>query len=752
MKVLDLMNKEENWEEVLQQSPYFINIKKEDDYVLLKYNQLFSDFSNEIVRECRGAIFRKQGGRWICVSRAFNKFCNYGESYAPKINWENAAVVEKIDGCFSGEDRVMLADGTSKKIKTIVNNKENISVLSYNFNTKTIESKKVIGWSRSVAKRPLSDWLTIHLKHIKTKLYGKISQHCIITPTKNHQFFVKRNDTIQEILAENLKVGDILLTPIVGLTTIEEQVILGTLLGDGSCTYYQEQDKSKDKGIRFCHSKKQEKYVKFKASLLQRLGGQVKNIVSLNSYGTEKTIYQSFVNSGISLCYNIAYKNYHKEISYEWLQRLGWLGFAIWYMDDGSLHTGCKNNSIHLHTEGFTKDEVELICKFYSDKGYKSYVQHYKKYYIINFSTEASELIWREIRKFIPECMQYKLPERHRGFFEKIVDTETPKIILSEGYIEKINDGLISHNYGDEDYAYSYDIEVEDNHNYFCQGVLVHNSLIKCFYDNDEWHIATNGQINAFEMPINDEGLTFGDLVLKALGGQEQFSKLTYLLDCNFTYMFELVSPITQVVIHYPNTELYYLGARDMITMREDRLKDNSIMAKFGIKQPKYYATIHDIDECIRSANEMGKDNEGFVVVDNCYNRIKVKSPEYLRAARLNNNNRITIKRVVEMMREEQLDDFIAYCPQHKEMVNKVIGALKEMEEECVKEWDEVREFARKEKKEFVSIVKSKGVKWPNYLYWKYSNSEGAPSQFFNKMLVKTITDLIKKKLDEKSN
>ena len=280
----------------------------------------------------------------------------------------------------------------------------------------------------------------------------------------------------------------------------------------------------------------------------------------------------------------------------------------------------------------------------------------------------------------------------------------------------------------------------------------IDGSLIKFFYDNEEWHIATNGQIDAFEISINDEGLTFGDLAFKALGGQEQFSKLTYLLDRNFTYMFELVSPITQVVIPYPNTELYYLGARDIITMREDRLKDNSIMDKFGIKQPKYYATIHDIDECIRNANEMGKDNEGFVVVDDCYNRIKVKSPEYLRAAKLNNNNRITIKRVVEMMREEQLDDFIAYCPQHEEMVNKVIGALKEMEEECAKEWDEVKEFACKEKKEFVSIVKSKKVKWPNYLYWKYSNSDGAPSQFLGKMSVKTITDLIRKKLDKKNN
>lgn len=375
MRVLELMNRENNWEEILQEAPYFINIKKKDGYVLLKYNQIFSDFSNEIVRECRGAIFRKNvDGRWICVSRGFDKFMNFGESYAPKIDWESAIVMEKVDG-----------------------------------------------------------------------------------------------------------------------------------------------------------------------------------------------------------------------------------------------------------------------------------------------------------------------------------------------------------------------------------------SLIRCFWDNGKWHIATNGQIDAFETVIDDREWTFGHLVYKALGGEYRFNKLTMLLDPNFTYMFELVSPMTQVIIPYPETKLYYLGARDMVTMRENKFKDYKVIKAFGISIPKHYP-IHNIAECIGEANRMTKDEEGFVVVDKNYNRIKVKSPEYLRAARLNNNNKITIKRVVEMMREEQLDDFIAYCPQHEEMVNKVIGALKEMEEECAREWEEVKEFACKEKKEFVSIVKSKGVKWPNYLYWKYSNSEGAPSQFLGKMSVKAITDLIRRRLNEKSN
>lgn len=45
---------EENWKEVLQKPPYSLIVKEEDDYILLKYNQLESDLSNSIVQECRG--------------------------------------------------------------------------------------------------------------------------------------------------------------------------------------------------------------------------------------------------------------------------------------------------------------------------------------------------------------------------------------------------------------------------------------------------------------------------------------------------------------------------------------------------------------------------------------------------------------------------------------------------------------------------------------------------------------------------
>ena len=96
-----------NWEELLAQEPYHILVKRKDDFVIFNYRQLESDFSNEIVRECRGIIFKE--GEWeYPVCHAFDKFGNYGESYVPDMDWSTVKCTEKIDGsimklwCYNG--------------------------------------------------------------------------------------------------------------------------------------------------------------------------------------------------------------------------------------------------------------------------------------------------------------------------------------------------------------------------------------------------------------------------------------------------------------------------------------------------------------------------------------------------------------------------------------------------------------------------------------------------------------------------
>ena len=53
LKVLNLRNQNSNWEEMLSSSPYNIIIKHKKKFTILKYKQLESNMSNEIVQECR---------------------------------------------------------------------------------------------------------------------------------------------------------------------------------------------------------------------------------------------------------------------------------------------------------------------------------------------------------------------------------------------------------------------------------------------------------------------------------------------------------------------------------------------------------------------------------------------------------------------------------------------------------------------------------------------------------------------------
>lgn len=86
----------ENWEELLTKEPYCLKISRDNGYISFSYNQLNSDFNEQIVREARGIIFREKD--WHCVAYAFSKFGNWGESYVKNFDFSSMVVSEKIDG------------------------------------------------------------------------------------------------------------------------------------------------------------------------------------------------------------------------------------------------------------------------------------------------------------------------------------------------------------------------------------------------------------------------------------------------------------------------------------------------------------------------------------------------------------------------------------------------------------------------------------------------------------------------------
>ena len=175
----------------------------------------------------------------------------------------------------------------------------------------------------------------------------------------------------------------------------------------------------------------------------------------------------------------------------------------------------------------------------------------------------------------------------------------------------------------------------------------IDGSLIKLYWYNGEWVFATSSTCDASEAPVAGyRDLTYRDIILRA----DNYGKIPFdNLNKRKTYLFELVSPMTQVVIRYDKTTLYYLATRDNMTGNE--VDDDEFE---GFKSPKSFF-LRSVDECIKAAMELNRDSnddvkdEGFVVVDGNNNRIKIKSPAYIALHRAVTNKVFTAKRMAEM-------------------------------------------------------------------------------------------------------
>jgi hypothetical protein len=145
------------------------------------------------------------------------------------------------------------------------------------------------------------------------------------------------------------------------------------------------------------------------------------------------------------------------------------------------------------------------------------------------------------------------------------------------------------------------------------------------------------------------------------------------LLDTGFTYIFELVSPYTRVVIPYENTDLYFLGARDNVTNYQYGCDQRSATALHMdiLPRPKQYP-LYTVNQVIEAAKDLPWSEEGFVCYDKNFNRCKIKSPSYVIAHFARNNNIITRKHLIDIILRGEMQEFVIYAADYKDQITYV--------------------------------------------------------------------------------
>lgn len=188
-------------------------------------------------------------------------------------------------------------------------------------------------------------------------------------------------------------------------------------------------------------------------------------------------------------------------------------------------------------------------------------------------------------------------------------------------------------------------------------------SIIKMWFDRIHtlWTVSTNGCINADDAELvskTDSIQNYYDLFAKA------FSSFKGLLNRDYTYIFELCSPLNRVVVPYTETFLVHLATKNNKTGEE-------IFTDIGFIHPKEYS-LNSLDECINAAKNLPFSEEGYVIVDKYFNRIKIKSPAYLMAHRLRGEGALTEKRALDLIRINEHGEYLVYFPEDKEFFDNV--------------------------------------------------------------------------------
>ena len=133
--------------------------------------------------------------------------------------------------------------------------------------------------------------------------------------------------------------------------------------------------------------------------------------------------------------------------------------------------------------------------------------------------------------------------------------------------------------------------------------------------------------------------------------------------------MFELTSPHNRVVVRYPETSLCHIGTRDNRTFVECDMD-------IGVRKPQEFA-LNTLEDCIDNAKRLNYDNEGYVIVDRFYNRVKVKSPLYVALSHLSQGV-TTHSNVLEIIKQNEQDEFLAYFPEFQEVFTDVMDRIDE--------------------------------------------------------------------------
>lgn len=362
------------------------------------------------------------------------------------------------------KDAKILTEDGYKKIKWIVDTKYNGKVL-------TIGHDGKVSWNNILEHHvnPNNNkWVELRLSKHPTKAKKLIM-------TYDHEMSYLEdplNPVVQFKRADEMVGKYTLLNPENGRSQAlyNKDVVsamIGTVMGDSHLA-------KRDSRLSCGHGEKQKKYLEYKRDIF---GGTIREYTSKGYSDAQTFQLSSAINAQTKYVRELFYENGTKTVK-NIIPYLNDIVLAFWYMDDGCMKkSGDTAFYCELNTQGFSDDDqVILVDYFKNTHGFDVRIDEMqptanddtkRTYKRLRFKNDDADKFFQIISQYIPECMQYKLPEKYRNNeFTPLNNDRLNFAATKVVSLEKID--------YDSD---QYDIGVENNHNFLYNTVYVHNCI-----------------------------------------------------------------------------------------------------------------------------------------------------------------------------------------------------------------------------------------------------------------------------------
>lgn len=281
----------------------------------------------------------------------------------------------------------------------------------------------------------------------------------------------------------------------------------------------------------------------------------------------------------------------------------------------------------------------------------------------------------------------------------------------------------------------------------------VDGSLIVVYRYAGDWHVATSGTPDAGgaiwqrgDVPRTWElapGVTrpmpasFAEYFWQVLDTYHSGMFRRHEPPREFCYFFELCGPLNRIVVSHDQARLHLLGARERYGWAEVPAADAEGLLGGYIPSVREYdlASIDGIMQSFAAMSPLGQ--EGYVIVDGNFNRIKVKHPGYV--ALHHAKDGLTLKAFVEIARSGESSEVITAFPELKpeldEAKRRVDAAVKDIEA------DYARLMHIKEQKAFA--LEAVKTRCSAALFQVRAGKAACVRDFFAKMQIDRLMDLL---------